>query len=126
MGLRTWEFRIEKDRVGGVAILTLSGRLGQLSVHRLRHELAQPEPIGVVVDLIGVDYISGPGLAALQDAANTAEGSGRAFVLCGLEGSVRIAFELAGLLRTLRVESNRERAVAIAAGADPPPARHGN
>jgi anti-anti-sigma factor len=122
----TWQFRIEEERTEEVLVLRLVGRLGEASAHRLREALALPEGIGVVVDLSGLDYISGAGLDALDHAAHYAVNRGKPFVLCGLEGSVRIAFELAGLLGRLTVEPNRDRALAIAAGHSPPSATPGS
>ena len=108
---RTWYFSLQSDLADGVLILSLAGRLTRGSVPRLRDALAEGQG-GMLVDLRHLDYVSGPGLAAIRDAAEQAAGAGRSFVLCGLEGSVRIAFELAGLLEVLTVESNRELGLA--------------
>ncbi|MGB2715105.1 MAG: STAS domain-containing protein [Vicinamibacterales bacterium] len=122
----TWHFQIERERTGKVAVLRLIGRLGEASAHLLREALEVPEEIGVVVDLGALDYISGAGLDVLDQAAHIAAKGGRRFVLCGLQGSVRIAFDLAGLSGRLTVESNRERALTTAAGHLPPSATRGS
>lgn len=113
MPAQTWDLRIARERTDNVLLLSLSGRVCQASAPRLRDALtaAGAEP-RVVVDLGALDYISGPGLAALQEAAAAAAAGGRTFVVCGPEGSVRIAFELAGLLSALAVEPNRARGFA--------------
>lgn len=126
MPIATWQFQIEEEASGSVVVLCLTGRLGKGAAHLLREALARPEGVGVVVDLSRLDYISGAGLDVLDQAAHYAASRTQAFVLCGLEGSVRIAFDLAGLLERLHVEPNRERAVAIAAGHSPPSAMRGN
>jgi anti-anti-sigma factor len=117
MGPRTWQFDLKKEQTDTAVILTLTGRLGQASVHRLREAVGAPEPVGVVVDLAGLDYISGPGLQTLGEAGRRAAAAGRPFILCGLEGSVRVAFDLAGLLSVLTVETSRERGLARIANA---------
>lgn len=122
----TWHFQIERERAGRVAILRLIGRLGEASAHLLREALDVPEDLGVVVDLGALDYISGAGLDVLDQAAHIAANGGRRFVLCGVEGSVRIAFDLAGLLDRLTVEPSRERALTTAAAHLPPSATRGS
>jgi anti-anti-sigma factor len=122
----TWQFQIEQERAAEVRIVRLSGRLGATSAHLLRETLGMPEGIGVVVDLSALDYISGAGLDVLDQAAHLAASRGRPFVLCGLEGSVRIAFDLAGLLLRMTVEPNLPRALITAAGHSPPSARRGS
>ena len=107
-------------------VLRLVGRLGKAAAHQLRDALALPEAIGVVIDLSRLDYISGAGLDVLDQAAHYAATRRQTFVLCGLEGSVRIAFDLAGLLGRLTVEPNRDRAVTTAAGHSPPSATRGS
>jgi anti-anti-sigma factor len=118
----TWRFQIEQERTEEVLVVRLVGRLAGASAHLLREALALPEGIGVVVDLTALDYISGAGLDVLDQAAHLAAHQGRKFVLCGMEGSVRIAFELSGLSGRLNVEPNRERALTTAAGHSPPSA----
>jgi anti-anti-sigma factor len=117
MGRRTWEFHQEEDEHDGVRILRLHGRLDRASAPGLRRAFADPSPGGVLVDFSALDYISGPGLAAVKDAAGRAADAARPFVVCGLEGSVHIAFELAGLLTTLTVEPDRARGLARIAGS---------
>ena len=109
---RTWDFHIHRERTGDVLVLRLAGRLGAAAVTLLRDALATPEQVAVVVDLEGLDYISGAGLGALRDAAGHAAAAGQPFALCGIAGSVRIAFELAGMLGSLPVEADRSEAVA--------------
>jgi anti-anti-sigma factor len=119
----TWHFQVEQERAEAVRIVHLSGRLGEASAHLLREALEMPEGIGVVVDLRALDYISGAGLDVLDRAAHFAGDRQQSFVLCGLEGSVRIAFDLAGLLVRMTVEPNLQRALITAAGQSTPSAR---
>jgi anti-anti-sigma factor len=116
MPRRTWQFDLTTEQRDRVLIVRLTGRLTYDAVHLLRQALATPEPVGVLVDLSGLDYMSGAGLAAIEEANRRANAAGRPFVLCGVEGSVRTAFDLAGLLAALDVQPNCGRGLATAAG----------
>lgn len=61
-----------------------------------------------MIDLTGVDYLSGPGIVALREAG--ANGAGRV-VLCGLQEAVRVTLKLAGLLDGVPVETTRAAAL---------------
>jgi anti-anti-sigma factor len=119
MGPRTWHFDLKKEQTDTAVVLTLSGRLAQASVHRLSEAVGALGPLGVVVDLTGLDYISGSGLHVLGEAGRRVAAAGRPFILCGLEGSVRVAFDLAGLLSVLSVEADRARGLARIADSRP-------
>jgi anti-anti-sigma factor len=90
-----WYLRVVEDRAEGVIVLTISGR-------------------GVVLDLSGVDYISSPGLRALEKTVTLLAAGGRRLVLCGLTDAVRQAFSLAGLESSLSTEASRESAINAA------------
>ena len=108
----TWHLDVRRERADDVLVVSLAGRAGHASTDALREALHAGGAKGMVVDLSGLDYIAGAGLTALQLAAAEAEAGGCAFVLCGLAGAVRNAFELSGVLPGLRVETDRERAQA--------------
>ena len=67
----------------------------------------------MVVDLEGVDYLSGLGLAALRETANGTE----TLVLCGVCEAVRNTLELAGLTERVKIEGSRQAAIDGLAGA---------
>jgi anti-anti-sigma regulatory factor len=81
------------------------------STSRLREAVASARDGGrpCIVDLSGVDYVSGEGVAALT--ALSREAAGGAVVFCCWQDPVRIAFELAGAAGELRVEATREQAL---------------
>lgn len=62
----------------------------------------------VIIDLTGVDYISGAGIRALQAATAT---NGSHVLLCGLQEPVQIAIALAGALEELPVVKTRAQAL---------------
>ena len=107
---RTWSLDTATERVPGGIVITPRGRIGSLTAPAFAAVLAsaRAESVRLVIDLESVDYISGPGLTALRDAAS-AEG-GHA-ILCGLSEPVRITLELAGLLDGVSIEDTRAAAI---------------
>jgi anti-anti-sigma factor len=100
-----------------LSVLTVTGRVSSRTSPELGRAfasaLASPAR-GLVVDLSGVDYISSPGLRAVEHAKTRLAEQGRAFVVCGLRDAVRAAFTLAGLEGRLAIEPSRDEAVARA------------
>jgi anti-anti-sigma factor len=107
---RTWSLDTANERVPGGIVITARGRIGTGTAASFAAALsaARAESPRVVIDLEGVDYISGSGLMALSDAA-TAEGGHT--ILCGLREPVRITLELAGLLDGVSIEGTRAAAI---------------
>lgn len=112
-GARTWSLRIAREWSGSALILTTSGRIGQAEAARLGQAIddAVREARGVVVDLSGVDYLSGAGASVISSAAARNGGHG-AIVVCGMQDPVRIALELAGVLEGLPTAATREESLA--------------
>jgi len=72
----------------------------------------------ILVDLLGVDYISSAGLRVLLKAANTARARNGRLVLCSLGQSVREVFALAGFTAIFTIEPSRAQALdRLAEGA---------
>jgi anti-anti-sigma factor len=112
-----WYMRVVEDRAEGVIVLTISGRVSSLTVGQLEAALGSAvahSVRGVVLDLSGVDYISSPGLRALEKTVTLLAAGGRRLVLCGLTDAVRQAFSLAGLESSLSIEASRESAINAA------------
>lgn len=112
-----WYLQIGRDRAEGVIVLTLSGRISHRTCANLEAALAEAIAhggAGVVVDLSNVDYVSSPGLRALDSVATRLAGEGRRFVVCGVQDAVNVAFTLGGLTGTLAMEPSRDAAVALA------------
>ena len=109
-GAGSWSLVTAIERMPGVTILTARGRIGSKNSKglELAVEAARQGSALVIVDLDGVDYISGPGMTILRDAWVASPGQ---IVLCGLRDPVRIALELAGL-DGIAVERNRDAAIA--------------
>ena len=108
---RTWSLDTTTDRIPGGIVVTPRGRIGAGTAPAFAAALAaaRAESASVVIDLQGVDYISGAGVVALRDFTGAADGE-RA-ILCGLREPVRVTLELAGLLDGLEVETTRANAM---------------
>jgi anti-anti-sigma factor len=112
-----WYLRVAQERADGVIVLTISGRVSSLTVGQLEAALGATVADsvgGVVLDLSGVDYMSSPGLRALEKSFILLAAAGRRLVVCGLTDAVRLAFSLAGLESSLSIEVSRESAVSAA------------
>ena len=110
-----WPLRIVEERLDGVIVLALVGRVGAASAVSLDAAVARIVGGGdarLVIDLAGVDYVSSAGLNALTAAAALCVRAGGALALCGLAEPVRIALDLGGLLQTMPIEASRDQALA--------------
>ena len=117
MNLR-WPLRINEERRDGALVLALRGRLGAssaVSLNRAVNEAIGRGDARLVIDLVGVDYVSSAGLKALATSASLCTRAGGGLALCGLDEPVRIAFELGGIA-DVPVEPSRDRAIARVSG----------
>ena len=107
---RTWSLDTAIERVSGGIVVTPQGRIGSVTARAFAEAVsaARAEGPRVVIDLEKVDYISGPGVIVLREAASI-EG-GRA-ILCGLQESVRITLELGGMPDGASIEATRAAAL---------------
>jgi anti-anti-sigma factor len=114
---RRWHLSVEHQPHEAVSILILRGRVTMASTAQLREAVASARAGGrpCIVDLSGVDYVSGEGVSVLTAVSRDAAAG--AVVFCCWQDPVRIAFELAGAAGDLRVEATREEAVrGVSAG----------
>jgi anti-anti-sigma factor len=116
-----WYLSITEEDLGSVLVLGGQGRVFSATVADLRHTLACDVSgrRGVILDLSGVDYVNGAGLHIMETAAARMRSLGCELVVCGLCPVVRTAFELAGSIEHLTIESSRESAVARLGGGPP-------
>ena len=115
-----WPLRINEERRDGALVLVLAGRLGTASAVQVDAAVAEAVLRGdrrLVIDLKGVDYVSGAGLKALAAAAGVCTEARGSLALCELAEPVRIALDLGGLLADLPVERSRDDAIARVVGA---------
>ena len=92
--------KIESEQLHGATVLRASGRLdGTATADFEKTVLDAMAAAGkgrVVIDMLGVDYVSSAGLRSLLLAAKRAKGSGQAFSVAALSPSVREVFEISG------------------------------
>jgi anti-anti-sigma factor len=107
--MSTWNLETVVEPVAGGAIVTAKGRIGRVTTDRFADALrvARHETSRVIVDLAGVDYISGAGVLALLETADRVD----ALILCGLGEAVRNTLDLAGLNGRVWIEETREAAI---------------
>jgi len=107
-----WTLQIDRDVQENVLVLALRGRLGSASTGAL---LAGIPPEGeyraVLIDLEGVDYMSGAGLIALDAAAQRILEAGARLALSGACDPVRLVLEFGGLLSGVPIEPSRAAAL---------------
>lgn len=109
-----WALKIDRHVERRGTVVSLNGRVPEASARLFAAALTEvlgSARDGVVVDLSGVDYISGAGLQALADASGHAVRAGVAMTCCGLQEPVRLAADLAGLLPDLVIAESRELAL---------------
>ena len=111
---------IREDSAGGIPVVAPVGRIDSNTSGALERALLGQLARGekrLIVDLLGVEYISSAGLRVLLLAVNKLRPLGGQLVLCSLGTSVREVFELAGLTALFTIEASRELAVARLAGS---------
>jgi anti-anti-sigma factor len=84
---------------GGVRILAISGRLDLQSGSDLRDTLRslteEEDPVDLLVDLEGLDYMASAGFRELFLAGRKISRQGGRLAVCSLRGEVKRVFELA-------------------------------
>ena len=114
----SWQLRIVEERMPGVLVLSLSGRLTAASADRFDAAIADAlrrGDIRLVIDFERVDYISSRGLHILATGAQQCAAAGGLLVVCELTDPVRIGLSLGGLLPDLASAPTRQEAIARAA-----------
>jgi anti-sigma B factor antagonist len=108
--LRTWALEIATERVAGAIVLVPKGRIASVTAGAFAEAVkaARAAAPRLVIDLAGVDYISGAGIKVLQKVSSN---NGARTIVCGLHEAVRITLELAGALDGVGVVKDRETAI---------------
>lgn len=107
--------KVDEWRHGSAVVLALVGPLDSRNAPNLEARLASLETAGVaaiVVDLGGVDYLTGACLRTLLLAARRMDEKGRRVVLCAPRAPVLEVLRISGLTRALHVHANRALALA--------------
>jgi anti-anti-sigma factor len=108
------------SREGGVAVLTLAGRLDSCASEDFgkRLDAALPRDGGsVLLDCARLTFISSAGLRILLKGAKQMQTAGGAMALCSLSENVRDVFAISGLLKVFSVHASRGEALPALAVA---------
>ena len=100
---------------GGVAVVSLGGRLNMVSASRLREAVASAVEDGhnrVVVDLAAVDFIDSSGLGALISGLKSAREAGGDLRLASPNDQVKLVLQLTNMDRVLAAYPSAEAAFA--------------
>jgi anti-anti-sigma factor len=97
---RLWRLDSRFGVENGANVLILQGRLGHISVGELRAAadaaMAQGDK-DLVIDLEGVDYLSGAAIQVFEDVATKQAARGRDLILRSPSPAARLSLDLAGL-----------------------------
>jgi anti-anti-sigma factor len=105
---------IREEREAGVLIVAPVGRLDTTTSTDLENRLLRLLNEGerrLVLDLVGIEYVSSAGLRVLLLVAKRLKAAEGDLVLCRLSPAVRQVFELAGFVSLFRLEASREQAL---------------
>jgi anti-anti-sigma factor len=99
-GRRLWRLHINASIVQGIPVLFVDGRLGHDAAAEMDRAVLEHASNGVgdvVVDLSGVDYLSGAALRVFQSIAHRQAQNGRRLRVRAPSEAARFALELSGL-----------------------------
>lgn len=109
------DFRIERQALGPVELIQLSGSLDMYSFPRLETVVAslfQQNRHQVLLDCDRLDYIGSAGLGALIGFARQAREHGGDFKLLSVPDRIYKIIELLGFTKVLEIYNSRETALA--------------
>jgi anti-sigma B factor antagonist len=107
---RTWGLEVFSELVTGGILLAPKGRIGSVTAGAFERAIqaALAAAPAVVIDLGGIDYISGAGIQVLEQASAT---NAARMILFGARDSVQITLELSGVAGRVRVAQSKEEAL---------------
>ena len=102
-----------KDQGGGVAVVSLNGRLNMVNAGRLREVISSTVADGqsrVAIDLTGVEFMDSSGLGALISGLKTARQAGGDLRIAEPNEQVKLVLHLTNLDRILTTYDHAETA----------------
>lgn len=108
------QLSVQSETMGGVAVVTVTGRIDSESAPAFDDELAKivTGNSKLVLDLKGVDYMSSAGIRALVKASQAVEKSGGAIRLASVPELVNSVMYTVGLNQKLGSYASVDEAVA--------------
>lgn len=110
---------IREEHEQGVIIVALSGKLDAENAVVLNDWLYQRVDAGqtrFVLNFGGVSYLSSAGLRTVLSLRRTLEKKGGDMAICGLYGPARQVFQVAGLLKVMRIAADVPESIALIGG----------
>ena len=107
---------LSEERIDGVTILTLNGRLDSNTAPLAEQavlRLTDGSHGGLVIDCTGLDYVSSAGLRVLLIAAKRMKAAGAKLCLAGLAPPVMEVFRVSGFLALFTIRPDRAAAVDV-------------
>jgi anti-sigma B factor antagonist len=108
---------VERSQLDGCALLSVEGELDIASAPRMLSALNEAFAtlsIPLVVDLSRVDFMDSTGLALLMNAHRRVLRRGHGFAIYCPDGPLSRIFEIADMVETLRVCTDRDAALRAA------------
>ncbi len=83
--------------MGDCVVVAVSGRIGAAGAPQVVEALNGAGRRGsrIVLELSGVDYISSPGVAAIEQSGSQLREEGKTLVVRGAQGAARLCLDLA-------------------------------
>ena len=106
--------QIDEEKSKAALVIAPQGRVDSVSSGELERLVVARLDAGerrLVIDLMGVDYISSAGLRVLLLAAKRLKPAPGALVLCSLGPSIRAVLDLAGFTSLFAIEPTRALAL---------------
>lgn len=108
-------FRVDSDRQGGAAVLTVVGDLDLSTATVLQGavDTARDEnPDALIIDLTGVGFLASAGMSVLVNAHKTAQGHGIEFAVVATGAATARPLQLVGLDEILGLHGTLDSALA--------------
>jgi anti-sigma B factor antagonist len=112
----SWNLSISRTHEDGVAIVSVDGRIGTAGAAQLIEALlglVRTGHIRILLDLGGVDYMSGAGVLSLDAAAGHVHEHGGRLIVCAVCEPVRVVLALAGIADAFTIEPSRAAALEL-------------
>ena len=112
--------QIKEEKLGDVMIVTINDHLDTSSAPSFESQLLGMIDRGekkVLVDCGSLEYVNSAGLKVFLLAAKKLEPLGGQLVLCALQPSVLMIFEMIGFTRIMKIAATREDALPSFRGA---------
>jgi anti-anti-sigma factor len=106
---------IQKERVGGVDVVTAEGRLDGIYSSAFANqvgELITGTNPKILIDFTNIDFVTSAGLRAVLLLMKKAKASGGAFALCGVNDQVREVLDISGFAEMFSIHPGRAEGIA--------------